>query len=129
MQRKSRHIICTSISSLLCLIDHSFYTFSIRKYAVENTETLDFLKEIVEGVADPSAGGTIDLAAQSAAAKRGKARKKEEPEDEDEEDVEEAPKKKRKPRKKKAKDEDLENKEEIMTFDDSNEIPPTEAWD
>jgi Dr1-associated corepressor len=100
----------------------------VRKYAVENTETLDFLKEIVEGVADPSAGGTIDLAAQSAAAKRGKARKKEEPEDEDEEDADEAPKKKRKPRKKKAKEEGLEVQEEIMSFDHDG-IPPKDAWD
>jgi hypothetical protein len=32
-----------------------------RKHAVETTEMLDFLKEIVQGVPDPSAGGTIDL--------------------------------------------------------------------
>ncbi|KZT00005.1 histone-fold-containing protein, partial [Laetiporus sulphureus 93-53] len=31
------------------------------KHAVETVEMLDFLKEIVEGVPDPSAGGTIDL--------------------------------------------------------------------
>ncbi|GJE93609.1 histone-fold-containing protein [Phanerochaete sordida] len=36
------------------------------KHAVETVETLDFLKEIVEGVPDPSAGGTIDLAAEAA---------------------------------------------------------------
>lgn len=31
------------------------------KHAVETVETLDFLKEIVEPVPDPSAGGTINL--------------------------------------------------------------------
>ncbi|KAF9467650.1 histone-fold-containing protein [Collybia nuda] len=47
------------------------------KHAVETTEILDFLKEIVEGVADPSAGGTIDLESESAEAKkkRGKGKK------------------------------------------------------
>jgi len=32
-----------------------------RKHAVETVEMLDFLKEIVEPVPDPSAGGTINL--------------------------------------------------------------------
>ncbi|KAK1222263.1 hypothetical protein PQX77_014896 [Marasmius sp. AFHP31] len=36
------------------------------KHAVETTEMFDFLKEIVEGVPDPSAGGTIDLEAEAA---------------------------------------------------------------
>ncbi|KAH9929169.1 histone-fold-containing protein, partial [Fomitopsis serialis] len=31
------------------------------KHAVETVDMLDFLKEIVEGVPDPSAGGTVDL--------------------------------------------------------------------
>ena len=35
-----------------------------RKHAVENVDMLDFLKEIVEAVPDPSAGGTIDLNAE-----------------------------------------------------------------
>lgn len=34
------------------------------KHAVETTEMFDFLKEIVESVPDPSAGGTIDLDAE-----------------------------------------------------------------
>jgi hypothetical protein len=49
-----------------------------RKHAIETTETLDFLKEIVESVPDPSAGGTIDLESESAEAakkKRGKGKK------------------------------------------------------
>ncbi|KIP05061.1 hypothetical protein PHLGIDRAFT_31056 [Phlebiopsis gigantea 11061_1 CR5-6] len=49
------------------------------KHAVETVETLDFLKEIVEAVPDPSAGGTIDLQAEAAekaaAKKRSRARK------------------------------------------------------
>ncbi len=32
-----------------------------RKHAIETTEMLDFLKELVEGIPDPSAGGTISL--------------------------------------------------------------------
>jgi Dr1-associated corepressor len=32
-----------------------------RKHAIETTEMLDFLKELVEGVPDPSAGGTVSL--------------------------------------------------------------------
>jgi len=35
------------------------------KHAVDTTETLDFLKEIVQAVPDPSAGGTIDLDADN----------------------------------------------------------------
>ncbi|KAF9650996.1 histone-fold-containing protein, partial [Thelephora ganbajun] len=34
------------------------------KHAVETVEMLDFLKEIVEPVPDPSAGGTINLEAE-----------------------------------------------------------------
>ena len=49
-----------------------------RKHAIQTTETLDFLKEIVEAVPDPSAGGTIDLESENAEAakkKRGKGKK------------------------------------------------------
>ncbi|KAG7442202.1 histone-fold-containing protein [Guyanagaster necrorhizus] len=48
------------------------------KHAVETTEMLDFLKEIVEGVPDPSAGGTIDMdvgPTEGGKRKRGKAKK------------------------------------------------------
>ncbi|TFK21702.1 histone-fold-containing protein [Coprinopsis marcescibilis] len=45
------------------------------KHAVDTVETLDFLKEIVAAVPDPSAGGTIDLEAEGAAKRRGKGRK------------------------------------------------------
>jgi hypothetical protein len=47
-----------------------------RKHAVENTEMLDFLKELVQGVPDPSAGGTVDLEAEGAEKKkRGKGKR------------------------------------------------------
>jgi len=45
------------------LLRAKFTLFSslLRKHAIERTEMLDFLKELVEGVPDPSAGGTIPL--------------------------------------------------------------------
>ncbi|XP_006456665.1 hypothetical protein AGABI2DRAFT_228657 [Agaricus bisporus var. bisporus H97] len=46
------------------------------KHAVDTTETLDFLKEIVEAVPDPSAGGTIDLEAENAEGKKKRKSKK-----------------------------------------------------
>ncbi|KAJ7904989.1 histone-fold-containing protein [Mycena leptocephala] len=46
------------------------------KHAVDTTEMLDFLKEIVEAVPDPSSGGTIDLEGQNAEKKkRGKGKR------------------------------------------------------
>jgi Dr1-associated corepressor len=39
-------------------------THPSRRHAIETTEMLDFLKELVEGVPDPSAGGTISLDSQ-----------------------------------------------------------------
>ncbi|KAI0631541.1 histone-fold-containing protein [Trametes polyzona] len=48
------------------------------KHAVETVDMLDFLKEIVETVPDPSAGGTIDIEAENAerSKKRGKGKDK-----------------------------------------------------
>lgn len=48
-----------------------------RKHAVENTEMLDFLKELVQDIPDPSAGGTIDLDGEGAEnkKKRGKGKR------------------------------------------------------
>jgi hypothetical protein len=69
--RKSRRIICASLYSFptqyhyLCA--HLFASPALyshphsRKHAIETTEMLDFLKELVEGVPDPSAGGKIPL--------------------------------------------------------------------
>jgi len=47
------------------------------KHAIETTEMLDFLKEIVEAVPDPSAGGTVDLDGEGTEGrrKRGKGKK------------------------------------------------------
>ncbi|KAF7331561.1 CBFD-NFYB-HMF domain-containing protein [Mycena kentingensis (nom. inval.)] len=46
------------------------------KHAVDTTEMLDFLKELVESVPDPSNGGTIDLEEVAAEKKRrGKGKK------------------------------------------------------
>ena len=50
----------------------------VRKHAVETVEMLDFLKELVESVPDPSAGGTVALDADQADAprkRRGKGKK------------------------------------------------------
>lgn len=44
------------------------------KHAVDTTEILDFLKEIVQAVPDPSAGGTIDLEAEAAEKAQKKSR-------------------------------------------------------
>ena len=61
--RKSRRITCASFfSSPIHITTHRAYnSSSSRKHAIETTEMLDFLKELVEGVPDPSAGGTIPL--------------------------------------------------------------------
>ena len=48
---------------------------------METTETLDFLKELVQGVADPSAGGTIDLEAEMAENKKKRGKGKRAPAD------------------------------------------------
>ncbi|PPQ99825.1 hypothetical protein CVT24_009619 [Panaeolus cyanescens] len=47
------------------------------KHAVETTEMLDFLKDLVQDIPDPSAGGTIDLEAENAEGKkkRGKGKR------------------------------------------------------
>ncbi|KAI0696995.1 histone-fold-containing protein, partial [Cerioporus squamosus] len=45
------------------------------KHAIETVDMLDFLKEIVQAVPDPSAGGTIDVESENAegrSKKRGK---------------------------------------------------------
>lgn len=48
----------------------------VSKHAVETIETFDFLREIVEAVPDPSAGGTIDLEAEARAEGKKKRRSK-----------------------------------------------------
>ncbi|KAH9984929.1 histone-fold-containing protein [Russula vinacea] len=46
------------------------------KHAIETTEMLDFLKELVEGVPDPSAGGTIPLDVPGEGDQTGSSRRK-----------------------------------------------------
>lgn len=62
-----------------------------RKQAIENTEMFDFLKDLVQGVADPTNGGTISemelAAAKAEGAKKPRKRKpKAEPEEEAEDE-------------------------------------------
>lgn len=52
-----------SIKSQLTFCDY-------RKHAIDRTDMLDFLKEIVDGVPDPSAGGTIDIEAEKNESKK-----------------------------------------------------------
>jgi len=102
------------------------------KHAVETTEMLDFLKEIVESVPDPSAGGTIDLEAENAEAKRkrGKGKKAE-----DGIDDKEKPKRVRK--KKKTRDDDEDDEADMDTThqggddedeDEEDEKPSGSHW-
>ncbi|CAL1702669.1 unnamed protein product [Somion occarium] len=79
------------------------------KHAVETVDMLDFLKEIVEAVPDPSAGGTIDLEQEQAdkeKKKRGKGKKAEGGE------ASTAPRKRRKKADKAKDEEDVEPEEE-----------------
>ena len=73
-RRKSNHITCAFLYPLHTpcknayilvrahrVLTRALFSPSSRKHAIETTEMLDFLKELVEGVPDPSAGGTIPL--------------------------------------------------------------------
>jgi len=82
------------------------------KHAAETTETLDFLKELVQNVPDPSAGGTIDLEAEIAENKKKRGKGKRAPADPN------APPKRR--RKKKA-----DADPNLMVFDDAPPPPTT----
>ncbi|KAI0740478.1 histone-fold-containing protein [Earliella scabrosa] len=84
------------------------------KHAVDTVDMLDFLKEIVEAVPDPSAGGTIDVEAENAEArskKRGKGKDKKGAADANGGDKP-APKRRRKRASAKDKDDDEEKEEE-----------------
>ena len=79
-----------------------------RKHAVESVEILDFLKELVESVPDPSAGGTINLeqeGAEKEKKKRGKGKKAAA-------EGGEQPVKRRRKKAEKKEDEDMEPEEE-----------------
>ncbi|KAI0739430.1 histone-fold-containing protein [Daedaleopsis nitida] len=84
------------------------------KHAIDTVDMLDFLKEIVETVPDPSAGGTIDVEAENAEArskKRGKGKDKKEANGGDK------PAPKRRKRKAGANKDENEEKEEDREMD------------
>ena len=100
---------------VFCVLDSSLQENILnphRKHAVETTEMLDFLKEIVESVPDPSAGGTVGLETGGAEAKkkRGKGRKGLAAAGGEGGEGSTAPKRKRKP--KKGKDGEVKEEEE-----------------
>ncbi|KAI0764157.1 histone-fold-containing protein [Trametes elegans] len=96
------------------------------KHAVETVEMLDFLKEIVETVPDPSAGGTIDIEAENAEArskKRGKGKDKKAAGDANGEEKPAPKRRRRKAADKEKEEEEKEEKEEEreMEVDDAHE--------
>jgi hypothetical protein len=139
---KSRHIICAPFSlptSPHVLIGlYTFLSSSSRKHAIETTEMLDFLKELVEGVPDPSAGGTVPLdmpgeGEQTSSRRKGKKAATNAADDGDE-DGSRAPPTKRRRRKKK---EDVREADSGAADGDRDEVmhdvpPPNrrdENWD
>ena len=111
----------------LCVGEHR----TCRKHAIETVDMLDFLKEIVEAVPDPSAGGTIDVEAENAEArarKRGKGKDKDKPEKEKKEKAAAGEngegKPKRRSRKKKVaqeEEEEEETRDEMEVEEDEEE--------
>lgn len=91
MQSGWNHIICACFPYYhLPLVDSCEYIF--RKHAILNTPLLDFLKELVEAVPDPSNGGTVDeteAGPKKRTRGKGKAKAKSDPEVKDEEEPEE----------------------------------------
>jgi len=79
------------------------------KHAIETVDMLDFLKEIVQAVPDPSAGGTRDVALESSEPARKKRGKRKSAADAPEGG---ARRRKRKGAEKKEEDEEMEHDEE-----------------
>lgn len=113
---------------------------STRKHAVDTTEMLDFLKEIVQTVADPSAGGTIDLSAEGGKGRRRGRGKKAGAGGKDGEDGEggeeggeegegETKKKKRKSGKKKEKEKEAEVEKDREEHDEERDDQDDEDED
>ncbi|KAI0328983.1 histone-fold-containing protein [Cubamyces sp. BRFM 1775] len=99
------------------------------KHAIETVDMLDFLKEIVETVPDPSAGGTIDIEAENAEArgkKRGKGKDKKNAGDADGAEKP-APKRRRKKAADKEKEEEKEETGREMEVDEGHEEDEDEA--
>jgi len=105
------------------------------KHAIETTEMLDFLKEIVANVPDPSAGGTLNLDGDDGAPKAKRGRKKAQstasaPAVEGE-GGEPAPKKRRRRKAKTeaAVKEDVQDEDEEMGEAGSSRRAAPESWD
>ncbi|KAH9895839.1 hypothetical protein C8Q73DRAFT_453969 [Cubamyces lactineus] len=99
------------------------------KHAIETVDMLDFLKEIVEAVPDPSAGGTIDIEAENAEArgkKRGKGKDKKNTGDAEGAEKP-APKRRRKKAADKEKEEEKEETAREMEVDEGHEEDEDEA--
>ncbi|KAI0795813.1 histone-fold-containing protein [Abortiporus biennis] len=97
------------------------------KHAIDTVDMLDFLKEIVESVPDPSAGGTIDLEAENNGAgsdnpkkRRGKGKKTANPSSAGEGPAQ--PKKRRKKGEKKEKEE-IQDEMDQEQEEEEDEIP------
>lgn len=96
---------------------------------METTETLDFLKELVQAIPDPSAGGTIDFEAENAESKKKRGKGRRAPADPN------APKRRRKKKgeeepgddapvsgaKKEEPDEDVEMQDDQDEYDDDDD--------
>ncbi|KZV65630.1 histone-fold-containing protein [Peniophora sp. CONT] len=96
------------------------------KHAIETTDMLDFLKDLVENIPDPSAGGTISLDGEDGKSKRGRKKAAPPPTDSDGEPA--APKVK-KPRKKRVKKEQQEVQESDHEMAEPSRSAPEENWD
>ncbi|OJT05863.1 DNA polymerase epsilon subunit C [Trametes pubescens] len=92
------------------------------KHAIDTVDMLDFLKEIVETVPDPSAGGTIDIEAENAerGKKRGKGKDKKAAADANGGEKP-APKRRRKKAADKEKEEEEKEEEREMEVDEGRE--------
>ncbi|KAL7278163.1 hypothetical protein ACG7TL_008135 [Trametes sanguinea] len=98
-----------------------------RKHAIETVDMLDFLKEIVEAVPDPSAGGTIDIEAEAAERKkRGKGKDKKGSSDANGGEKP-APKRRRRKAADKEKEEDEKEEEQEMEVEEGREEEEDEA--
>ncbi|VDB84610.1 unnamed protein product [Peniophora sp. CBMAI 1063] len=107
------------------------------KHAIETTDMLDFLKDLVENVPDPSAGGTVSLDGEDGKPKRG--RKKAAAAVDSDGEVIPKPKKPRKKRVKKdaaaqqeqeqAQEEEDHDHDHDMAEPASRSAPEEENWD
>lgn len=95
-----------------------------RKHAIETTDMLDFLKDLVENIPDPSAGGTVSLNGEDGGKPKRGRKKAVVPTDSD---GEAAPKPK-KPRKKRVKKEQVQEEDDHDMAEQSRSAPE-ENWD